>query len=197
MEMNLIKFILNNRSVVVDHTGIDFKHNTCNFIKMGDLRPPGEKEIYTLWNGAEKVQFAKVWCDRCSPKSAACVSIWGEVNPSRARTSVLLLGIYFKLKVVHSLLLQPTWCWLVRGLVGGCRFKVTKPFWLVTTQHGSGPWTLDRPLFTAPLPVQQVAMYDCHAPRSTSNKKVGTTGKKSWLPISFRKWTWGFCGLMK
>ena len=145
---------------------------------MGVLGPPGEREIYKCELGKTRHKFAKVWFDRYSLKSAACVRMWREVYCSRARTSVSLQHIYSILKVVHSLPLQASWCWLMRRLVDECRSRVAEIFWLVTDQRGFGPWTLDGPLFTAPLPAQQVTMCDCHAPQSTSNKKLGPLGKE-------------------
>ena len=60
--------------------------------------------------------------------------------------------------------------------------RVLKLIWLATGQCEIGPG----PLFAAPLPAQQVAICDCHAPWSTSNKKLWTAGEKSWLVINLQ-----------
>ena len=87
-----------------------------------------------------------------------------QVCPSRAPTLTL--------KVVQVFLLHPKGdaCWA--RLVKGCRSRVAEKFfnWSLTIL-GFWPWTLDEPLFVAPLLAQQAAMSDCHAPWSTSNKR--------------------------
>ena len=79
METNLnLSFILSNRSVAEDHTGVRFKHNKSVYIKMGGLWSPEEIVFDMLQSGVEIIrQFAKVSSERYSPKSAA-VSGSGE-----------------------------------------------------------------------------------------------------------------------
>ena len=68
--------------------------NTFKFIKVG-------------WDQ----DFAKVWINQYSPKSAACVRIWGEVYYSKAWTNVSLPRTYSNSKSCTGLPTPPWWCY--------------------------------------------------------------------------------------